>query len=260
MRRRERKPAGRRSISTPVLFERAPQAVVLRSLLKQAGGYVLTPRRPGSTGPLRVRDDLHSADRRAGGSFMAAGRSRGGVISFQPTQNPTAGAPDDEIPPVTPIRIPEPVDPRACRQFTRRADRPCGQRTAIGRQSAGCEGGADHARRPISISAAHRRRRRAASPRHALRDGPSRSSVSRTGDYAERGEYHRQLSPEWEFYPTYLAKMDGVRRYLWRASAPAHESSTQAVVRACSLRNFAIGSASKGSIPITAPRSSRAPR
>ena len=43
--------------------------------------------------------------------------------------------------------------------------------------------------------------------------GP-RSSVSRTGEYAERGEYHRQLSPEWEFYPTYLAKMDGVRRYL----------------------------------------------
>ena len=40
------------------------------------------------------------------------------------------------------------------------------------------------------------------------------SSVSRTGEYAERGEYHRQLSPEWEFYPTYLAKMDGVRRYL----------------------------------------------
>ena len=41
-----------------------------------------------------------------------------------------------------------------------------------------------------------------------------RSSVSRTGEYAERGDYHRQLSPEWEFYPTYLAKMDGVRRYL----------------------------------------------
>jgi 2-polyprenyl-3-methyl-5-hydroxy-6-metoxy-1,4-benzoquinol methylase len=41
-----------------------------------------------------------------------------------------------------------------------------------------------------------------------------RSSVSRTGEYAERGEYHRQLSPEWEFYPTYLAKMEGVRRYL----------------------------------------------
>jgi SAM-dependent methyltransferase len=41
-----------------------------------------------------------------------------------------------------------------------------------------------------------------------------RSSVARTGEYAERGEYHRQLSPDWEFYPTYLAKLDGVRRYL----------------------------------------------
>jgi len=40
------------------------------------------------------------------------------------------------------------------------------------------------------------------------------SSVSRTGEYAERGDYHRQLSPDWEFYPTYLAKMALVRQYL----------------------------------------------
>jgi SAM-dependent methyltransferase len=40
------------------------------------------------------------------------------------------------------------------------------------------------------------------------------SSVSRTGEYAERGEYHRELSPDWEFYPTYLAKMERVRAYL----------------------------------------------
>jgi SAM-dependent methyltransferase len=40
--------------------------------------------------------------------------------------------------------------------------------------------------------------------------------VSRTGEYAERGDYHRDLSPDWEFYPTYLAKMDRVRRYLDR--------------------------------------------
>jgi SAM-dependent methyltransferase len=40
------------------------------------------------------------------------------------------------------------------------------------------------------------------------------SSVERTGEYALRGEYHRQLSPDWEFYPTYLAKLDVVRRYL----------------------------------------------
>jgi len=43
---------------------------------------------------------------------------------------------------------------------------------------------------------------------------PSPSSVARTGEYAERGDYHRQLSPTWEFYPTYLAKLELVRQYL----------------------------------------------
>jgi len=40
------------------------------------------------------------------------------------------------------------------------------------------------------------------------------SSVSRTGEYAERGDYHRELSKDWEFYPTYLAKMAMAREYL----------------------------------------------
>ena len=40
------------------------------------------------------------------------------------------------------------------------------------------------------------------------------SSVSRTGEYLERGDYHRTLSPDWEFYPTYLAKLERVRAYL----------------------------------------------
>jgi SAM-dependent methyltransferase len=44
-------------------------------------------------------------------------------------------------------------------------------------------------------------------------------SVSRTGEYAERGDYHRELSPAWEFYPTYLAKLELVRKYL--AALPA---------------------------------------
>ncbi|MEZ5318022.1 MAG: class I SAM-dependent methyltransferase [Vicinamibacterales bacterium] len=39
-------------------------------------------------------------------------------------------------------------------------------------------------------------------------------SASRTGEYAERGDYHRELSPDWEFYPTYLAKLSLVRAYL----------------------------------------------
>jgi SAM-dependent methyltransferase len=40
------------------------------------------------------------------------------------------------------------------------------------------------------------------------------SPVSRTGEYAVRGDYHRDLAADWEFAPTYVAKMAGVRRYL----------------------------------------------
>src|SRR4051812_35746141 len=38
--------------------------------------------------------------------------------------------------------------------------------------------------------------------------------VVRSGEYAARGDYHRALDPTWEFYPTYLAKLRAVRRYL----------------------------------------------
>jgi SAM-dependent methyltransferase len=36
----------------------------------------------------------------------------------------------------------------------------------------------------------------------------------RGGEYATRGDYHRAPDPSWEFYPTYLAKLDAVRRWL----------------------------------------------
>jgi SAM-dependent methyltransferase len=36
----------------------------------------------------------------------------------------------------------------------------------------------------------------------------------RGGEYATRGDYHRALDPTWEFYPTYLAKLDAVRSWL----------------------------------------------
>jgi SAM-dependent methyltransferase len=36
----------------------------------------------------------------------------------------------------------------------------------------------------------------------------------RRGEYAARGDYHRTLDPSWEYYPTYIAKMRAVRRYL----------------------------------------------
>jgi SAM-dependent methyltransferase len=36
------------------------------------------------------------------------------------------------------------------------------------------------------------------------------------GEYAARGEYHRAPDPDWEYYPTYLAKLEFVRGYLDR--------------------------------------------
>ena len=36
----------------------------------------------------------------------------------------------------------------------------------------------------------------------------------RSGEYATRGDYHRVPDPTWEYYPTYLAKLDAVRRWL----------------------------------------------
>ena len=38
----------------------------------------------------------------------------------------------------------------------------------------------------------------------------------RGGEYAVRGDYHRALDPDWEFYPTYIAKLTAVRRWLDR--------------------------------------------
>ncbi len=37
---------------------------------------------------------------------------------------------------------------------------------------------------------------------------------TRQGEYAARGDYHRELRADWDYYPTYVAKMDRVRRYL----------------------------------------------
>jgi SAM-dependent methyltransferase len=38
--------------------------------------------------------------------------------------------------------------------------------------------------------------------------------VVRRGEYAARGDYHRTPDPDWEFYPTYLAKLEAVRAWL----------------------------------------------
>src|SRR5262245_10111574 len=42
---------------------------------------------------------------------------------------------------------------------------------------------------------------------------PSPQMVRR-GEYAARGDYHRTPDPSWDYYPTYVAKLNFVRRYL----------------------------------------------
>jgi SAM-dependent methyltransferase len=36
----------------------------------------------------------------------------------------------------------------------------------------------------------------------------------RSGEYATRGDYHRAPDPNWEYYPTYIAKLEAVRLWL----------------------------------------------
>jgi len=40
--------------------------------------------------------------------------------------------------------------------------------------------------------------------------------VLRRGEYAARGDYHREPDPSWDYYPTYLAKLEAVRAWLDR--------------------------------------------
>jgi SAM-dependent methyltransferase len=43
---------------------------------------------------------------------------------------------------------------------------------------------------------------------------PDRPPVVRTGEYAARGDYHRSPDPDWDYYPTYIAKLEAVREWL----------------------------------------------
>jgi SAM-dependent methyltransferase len=38
--------------------------------------------------------------------------------------------------------------------------------------------------------------------------------VVRGGEYAARGDYHREPDPSWDYYPTYIAKLEAVRAWL----------------------------------------------
>ncbi len=45
---------------------------------------------------------------------------------------------------------------------------------------------------------------------------PDVAAPRRSGEYATRGDYHATPDPAWDFYPTYLAKLEFVRKYLNR--------------------------------------------
>jgi hypothetical protein len=84
-------------VGIPLLFERQPQAVVLRSLLSQAAGYVLTPRRTGATGPSEFETIyIVPTSTPTSPAYVA------GPLPMAPSVVPisTRGAPDNEIPPV----------------------------------------------------------------------------------------------------------------------------------------------------------------
>ena len=47
-----------------------------------------------------------------------------------------------------------------------------------------------------------------------LTTGTPASRVVRDGEYASRGDYHRTPDPDWNYYPTYIAKLTAVRKWL----------------------------------------------
>jgi SAM-dependent methyltransferase len=45
-------------------------------------------------------------------------------------------------------------------------------------------------------------------------NGRPRRNIVRHGEYAARGDYHRTPDPDWDYYPTYIAKLEAVRGWL----------------------------------------------
>lgn len=95
----DRLPAGS---TMPIEFDDQPEAVVLDSLLRGAGGYLLGPKAPDSRGASMY------------GSIAVFPVTKGiDAPSYSSSTSPvaaplvSAGSPDDEIPPVTPVATPQ---------------------------------------------------------------------------------------------------------------------------------------------------------
>jgi hypothetical protein len=90
-------------LSIPLLYEHETQAKVLESLLRQAAGYVLTPQRAGVVSKSNFE------------TIYILATSNAVATAFQPVSTPnpypmpTAGAPDDELPPILPPGAPRPM-------------------------------------------------------------------------------------------------------------------------------------------------------
>jgi hypothetical protein len=92
-------------LAVPIQFEHAGQAEVLASLLRQAAGYVLTPSRSATSA-----SNYETIYIVAGGVPPSAVQSYAApIVAAVPP--PTPGAPDDEIPPITPDRQAPPPQP-----------------------------------------------------------------------------------------------------------------------------------------------------
>lgn len=108
-------------LTLPLQFENASQAAVLESLLRDAAGYVLTPRRAGVQSAsnyetIYILATSHPVENSFGMSY----------VPDVPLPISTPGAPDDEIAPVTPmVPGPDPETPPASS-----ASAPFGSRTS----------------------------------------------------------------------------------------------------------------------------------
>lgn len=98
-------------LAVPVHFEQAEQSRVLESLLREAAGYVLTPKRAGSQSASDYETIYILATTNPVPAAYVPQPPPGVPMGPQP---PTTGSPDDELPPVTPgMPMAEPQAPQA---------------------------------------------------------------------------------------------------------------------------------------------------
>ena len=53
-------------------------------------------------------------------------------------------------------------------------------------------------------------------PADALEEMPAAAPVTRKGEYARHGDFHRHLNPNWNYYPIYLNKLEVIDDVLRR--------------------------------------------